>query len=92
MPSKSNLSKKERLDLQISSHHRGKKKFSCEICDKSFNQVTKLGDHISAIHEGKKPFKCEICDYTCSKKCHMQTHVASVHEGKKHLNVTFETT
>ena len=56
MSSKSNSSKRGRLDLQISSDHQGKKKFSSEICDKSFTQVTRLGEHISAIHEGKKQF------------------------------------
>ena len=81
MPSKSNLSKRGRLDLQISSEQ--KKKFSCEICDKSFAQKTKLGDHISAIHEGKKPFKCDICDYSCSRKDQLERHLTSVHDGKK---------
>ena len=71
MPSKSNLSKKGRLDLQISSDHQGKNKFSCEICDKIFTRVTKLGDHISAIHEGKKTFKCDICDYSCARNDHL---------------------
>ena len=58
MSSKSNLSKKGRLDLQISSDHQGKKTFRCEICDKSFTHVTSLGEQISEIHE--KQFKCDI--------------------------------
>ena len=60
MSSKSNLNKKGRLDLQISSDHQRKKTFRCEICDKSFTNMTKLDEHISAIHEGKKPFKCDM--------------------------------
>ena len=55
MSSKSNLSKKRKLDIQISSDHDRKKKFRCEICDKSFTHVTLLGKHIIAVHEGKNP-------------------------------------
>ena len=55
MSSKCNLSKKGRLDLQISSDHQRKKTFRCEICDKSFTHVTLLGKHIIAVHKGKNP-------------------------------------
>ena len=52
--------KKSKLDTHLSSSRSGKKKFSCDICGKSFTNRTKLAEHISAIHEEKKPFKCDI--------------------------------
>jgi uncharacterized Zn-finger protein len=68
MSSKSNLSKKGRLDLQISSDYQEEKKFRCEICDKSFTKKGYVKTHVESVHEGKKPFKCELCDYSCSLK------------------------
>ena len=59
---KSNFGKKIRLDAHISSGHKEKKIFGCEICGKNFANNTKLGQHTGAIHEGKKPFKCDVCD------------------------------
>ena len=54
MSSKPNLSKKRKLDMQISSDHEGKHRFRCNICDKTLTSVTLLRNHISEIHEGKK--------------------------------------
>ena len=49
MSSRSNFRKKDRMDTQVSSDHVGKKTFRCEICEKSFANVTKLNEHISAL-------------------------------------------
>ena len=39
------------------------------MCDKTFTNKTRLGQHNSAIHEGKKPIEYGICDYSCSLIC-----------------------
>ena len=76
MSSESNLGKKGRLDLQISSDHQGKKKFRCEICDKSFTHVTLLGKHIIAVHEGKNPLTVTFVTKALLKR---DTYTANVY-------------
>ena len=65
---KSSVSKKCRLDTQISTDLEVKKKFSCDICGYSSSYKSHMNVHVASVHEVKKPFKCYICEVSFSLK------------------------
>ena len=77
--------KEEQTDSNLKEETETRKKAAapCEICGKTFFDMSTMKKHIASVHEKKKPFKCEICDYSFSEKGSMKKHVASVHAGKK---------
>ena len=62
-------------------HGRGKERWSCSICIKSYNKEALLQTHLELVHKietGRQLFSCEICKkgYYCRKtlKRHMTSH------------------
>ena len=58
-----------------------KKKFACNKCSKSFQQVNALIIHIR-VHTGDKPFKCDYCPKSFRQNCHLIRH-KRLHTGEK---------
>ena len=50
---------------------KSKKNYSCDFCNKLFNQESNLKKHVYAIHVGHKGFKCEFCGKLFSQKVNM---------------------
>ena len=61
----------------------GKKRITCNICNKSFTRVFTLNHHMRSVHEREKPFFCDICHSSFSQKSNLSHHVKAVHEGEK---------
>lgn len=55
--------------------------FSCDICDKTFLDKSKLARH-SLVHTKEKPFKCAYCHKLFSLDYNLRTHLR-VHSGDK---------
>ncbi|OMJ67803.1 hypothetical protein SteCoe_34939 [Stentor coeruleus] len=55
--------------------------FSCDICDKTFIDKSKLARH-SLVHTKEKPFKCAYCHKLFSLDYNLRTHLR-VHSGDK---------
>ena len=52
---------------------------TCQICLKSFSQVSNLNTHIVLCHseEGSKKLKCEMCVKSYARKCDLNRHINS---------------
>ena len=44
------------------------KKYSCELCDKSYTQSHSLKSHVKIVHDGKKEFNCADCGKSFGRK------------------------
>ncbi|KPJ01309.1 Zinc finger protein 192 [Papilio xuthus] len=58
--------------------HSGIKKFSCEICHKSYARKYTLREHMR-IHNNDRRFKCNICAVAFVQKCSLKSHLLSNH-------------
>ena len=59
-----------------------KKKYECEICNKSFIQPGYLEAHQSLVHEGIKKYECKTCKKPFVNKSNLNKHIKKVHEER----------
>ena len=54
----------------------------CDLCDKIFDNKTKLNSHKSKVHnkDKKKDIKCDYCDYTTKRKDVLKSHIENNHQ------------
>lgn len=60
-------------------------KYTCNMCQRSFNQRSKVIRHITSKHSLDRPFKCEICDKAFKYKCDLKTH-SLMHDDKANVS------
>lgn len=53
--------------------------YTCDICNSSFEQKSKIMRHITSKHSFHRPFKCSICSKAFKYKCDLKAHKL-VHE------------
>lgn len=61
----------------------GKKKFTCEECNRTFSRSTHLRRHMT-IHTDERAFDCDICEKKFRRLDHLQTHLKQHAQLKPH--------
>lgn len=62
-------------------HHTNKDKFSCPVCQHTFDDSHDLKRHVR-LHTGIKPFKCDHCDKAFVQRCSLEGHLTKKHGVK----------
>ena len=62
--------------------HEGKKPFTCQICNKSFNEKGNLKTHLR-FHSELRPFKCSMCSKCYKTNGHLKDHIEIQHNKIK---------
>ena len=62
-------------------HNINVKRFSCEMCHKTFKTNAHLQSHLAHIHNiNVKWHSCHKCEYKCKWRGSLKTHLANVHD------------
>ncbi len=64
---------------QTNALHNKAKKFSCNLCNRSFESERILNIHMHAIHYTLKPFSCILCDKSFATEANLNSHVDNFH-------------
>ena len=65
----------------------GKKKYTCETCNKTFSKLCNLKSHIR-VHTGERPFTCTVCARSFSNVQDLVRH-RRIHSGEKPFKVRY---
>ena len=69
-------------EKHVNSVHKEVTILKCEMCKKSFNDISRLNVHVK-IHENKPRVACEICKKTLSTEKCLMLHIKNVHGTEK---------
>ena len=61
-------------DIQV-----GRKKATCQICNKVFCRKSILARHMKDVHEKVREYECHLCDFVTSRQFSLANHIKYVH-------------
>lgn len=79
------------LQVHMASAHSSPKMYSCELCSRTFTNLSHLNIH-KKKHSGVKDLVCSICNRTFGQKCHLAMHLKKAHAvsvSNTHISVFF---